>query len=93
MEEATEIARLSFFLGNPVSVHDSCTKRRTDTITPTKRRTDTGLRRDPDYTETRITVRTETEFAHILSTFPLVPDPVKVTAQNAYRDVERGLVR
>ena len=36
---------------------------------------------------------TETEFAHILSTFPLVPDPVKVAAQNAYRDVERGLVR
>ena len=36
---------------------------------------------------------TETEFAHILSTFPLVPDPVKVAAQNAYRDVERGLIR
>ena len=36
---------------------------------------------------------TETEFAHILSTFPLVPDPVKIAAQNAYRDVERGLVR
>ena len=36
---------------------------------------------------------TEAEFAHVLSTFPLVPDPVKVAAQNAYRDVERGLVR
>ena len=36
---------------------------------------------------------TETEFAHVLSTFPLVPDPVKVAAQNAYRDVERGLIR
>ena len=36
---------------------------------------------------------TEGEFAHILSTFPLVPDAVKVAAQNAYRDVERGLVR
>src|SRR5438105_2542709 len=36
---------------------------------------------------------TEEEFAHILSTFPLVPDPVKVAAQNAYRDVERGLIR
>jgi len=36
---------------------------------------------------------TESEFAHVLSTFPLVPDPVKVAAQNAYRDVERGLVR
>lgn len=36
---------------------------------------------------------TETEFAHVLSTFPLVPDPVKIAAQNAYRDVERGLIR
>jgi hypothetical protein len=36
---------------------------------------------------------TEAEFAHILSTFPLVPDPVKVAAQNAYRDVERGLIK
>jgi type I restriction-modification system DNA methylase subunit len=35
---------------------------------------------------------TEEEFAHLLSTFPLVPDPVKVAAQNAYRDVERGLI-
>jgi len=36
---------------------------------------------------------TESEFVHVLSTFPLVPDPVKVAARNAYRDVERGLVR
>jgi len=36
---------------------------------------------------------TEAEFAHVLSTFPLVPDSVKVAAQNAYRDVERGIVR
>jgi hypothetical protein len=36
---------------------------------------------------------TEAEFAHVLSTFPLVPDPVKIAAQNAYRDVERGLIR
>jgi len=36
---------------------------------------------------------TEEEFAYILTTFPLVPEPVKVAAQNAYRDVERGLVR
>ncbi len=35
----------------------------------------------------------EEEFAYILTTFPLVPDPVKVAAQNAYRDVERGLIR
>lgn len=36
---------------------------------------------------------TEAEFAHVLATFPLVPDPEKVAAQNAYRDVERGLIR
>jgi len=36
---------------------------------------------------------TEEEFAHILATFPLVADPVKVAAHNAYRDVERGLIK
>jgi len=36
---------------------------------------------------------TEEEFAHILSTFPLVPEPVKAAAFNAYRDVGRGLIR
>ncbi|HOI36716.1 MAG TPA: ATP-binding protein [Bacillota bacterium] len=36
---------------------------------------------------------TEEEFAYILTTFPLVPDSVKVATQNAYRDVERGLVK
>lgn len=35
---------------------------------------------------------TEEEFAYILGTFPLVSDPVKVAALNAYRDVERGLI-
>lgn len=36
---------------------------------------------------------TEEEFAYILGTFPLVGEPVKVAALNAYRDVERGLVK
>jgi hypothetical protein len=36
---------------------------------------------------------TEAEFVHILGTFPLVAEPVKVAALNAYRDVERGLVK
>lgn len=35
----------------------------------------------------------ETEFAHVLTTFPLVPEPVKIAALNAYRDVERGLIQ
>ena len=36
---------------------------------------------------------TEEEFAHILGTFPLVPEPVRVAAQNAYRDVTLGLIK
>ena len=35
---------------------------------------------------------TETEFAHILNTFPLVTEGVRLAARNAYRDVERGLI-
>ena len=35
----------------------------------------------------------EAEFAHILGTFPLVAEPAKIAARNAYRDVERGLIR
>lgn len=36
---------------------------------------------------------TEEEFAYILSTFPIVPQPQKVAAQNAYRDVINGLIK
>ena len=35
----------------------------------------------------------EDEFTHILETFPLVAQPVKVAAHNAYRDVQRGLIK
>lgn len=35
---------------------------------------------------------TETEFAHILQTFPIVPEATKIMTINAYRDVERGLI-
>jgi hypothetical protein len=31
--------------------------------------------------------------AHILGTFPLVPEPAKIAALNAWRDVERGLIQ
>jgi len=34
----------------------------------------------------------EAEFSHILATFPLVPEPAKVAALNALRDVEKGLI-
>jgi hypothetical protein len=36
---------------------------------------------------------TEEEFAYILTTFPLVPDAAKIAAHNAFRNVERGLVK
>ena len=35
---------------------------------------------------------TDEEFLHILATFPLVPEPEKVAAYNAFRDVTRGLI-
>lgn len=39
------------------------------------------------------TALAEAGFAHILTTFPLVAEPVKVAVLNAYRDVGRGLVK
>jgi hypothetical protein len=36
---------------------------------------------------------TEEEFAYILTTFPLVHDPVKIAAHNAFRNVEKGLIK
>ena len=36
---------------------------------------------------------TESEFTHIVSTFPLVQDAVKVDAHNAYRRVASGLIQ
>jgi len=35
----------------------------------------------------------EVEFTHILSTFPLTPEPMKVATLNAYRDIQRGVLR
>ena len=35
----------------------------------------------------------EAEFAHIIATFPLVPESAKQAARDAYRDVERGSIR
>jgi hypothetical protein len=36
---------------------------------------------------------TEEEFAHILTTFPLVKQPVKDAALNAYRDAAKRLIK
>ena len=35
---------------------------------------------------------TEKEFLHIQATFPVVPDPAKVAAHNAYRDIAAGVI-
>lgn len=59
-------------------------------IDPTER---AHLRAELDGLVAHLYGLTETEFAHILGTFPLVAEPVKVAALNAYRDVERGLVK
>lgn len=34
---------------------------------------------------------TESDFAHILKTFPLVADPVKLAARNAFQNMENGI--
>jgi hypothetical protein len=36
---------------------------------------------------------TEKEFNHVLSTFPLVAEPITIAARTAYRDVRTGVVR
>ncbi|HSW46792.1 MAG TPA: DNA methyltransferase [Phycisphaerae bacterium] len=51
------------------------------------------LRAELDGLITHLYGLTEEEFAYVLTTFPLVPDPVKIAAQNAYRDVARGVIK
>ena len=53
----------------------------------------TRLRSELDGLVAHLYGLTESEFAHVLTTFPLVPEPVKIAALNAYRDVERGLIK
>jgi len=36
---------------------------------------------------------TELELKHILSTFPIVSETVKIAVLNAYRDVKLGLIK
>jgi hypothetical protein len=59
------------------------------TTDPTER---AKLRAELDGLVSHLYGLTEAEFVHILGNFPLVPQPVKVAAHNAYRDVERGLI-
>jgi hypothetical protein len=62
----------------------------TNGITDEVRRTQ--LRAELDGIIAHLYRLTETEFAHILQTFPIVPEATKIMALNAYRDVERGLI-
>ena len=48
------------------------------------------LRAELDGLIARLYGLTEDEFTHILKTFPLVPEPVRAAAFNAYRDVGKG---
>jgi hypothetical protein len=50
------------------------------------------LRAEIDGLVTHLYGLSEVEFAHILASFPLVPEPAKLAARNAFRDVERGLI-
>ena len=63
------------------------------TIGPTVPEERAKLRAELDGLIAHLYGLTEDEFAHILTTFPIVPDPVKVAARNAYRDVEKGLIK
>ncbi|NER22681.1 MAG: hypothetical protein F6J96_18680 [Symploca sp. SIO1C2] len=51
------------------------------------------LRAELDGIITHLYGLTEKEFAYILTTFTIVPEPVKLRSLNAYRDVARGLIK
>ncbi len=51
-----------------------------------------ALRAQLDARIARLYGLNEGEFAHILATFPLVDEPTKLAARNAFRDLERGVV-
>ncbi|WP_165224676.1 Eco57I restriction-modification methylase domain-containing protein [Aquisphaera insulae] len=51
------------------------------------------LRSELDGLVARLYGLTWDEFAHVLDSFPLVSESAKLAAKNAYRDVERGLIR
>jgi hypothetical protein len=51
------------------------------------------LRAEIDGLVARLYGLSESEFAHILTTFPLVPESAKEAARNAHRDVVQGLLK
>ena len=53
----------------------------------------TRLRAEVDGLIAHMYALTEVEFSHILTTFPLVSEPVKLAARNAYRDVTLGIIK
>lgn len=54
---------------------------------------DAPLRAEVDGLVAHLYGLTESEFAHVLRTFPVVPEPVREAARNAWRAVERGDVQ
>jgi hypothetical protein len=52
-----------------------------------------GLRAELDGLVGHLYGLTEEEFSYILTTFPLVADSVKSAALQAYKDVEKGLIK
>jgi hypothetical protein len=52
-----------------------------------------SLRAELDARVAHLYGMSEAEFTHILSTFPLVSEPMKVATLNAYRDLERGVLQ
>ena len=77
--EFNEFAREAGLTGHEESVTDEAKRAR--------------LRAEIDGLVAHLYGLTEEEFAHILGTFPLVADPVKVAARNAYRDIAKGLLQ
>ena len=51
------------------------------------------LRSELDGLVAHLYALSEDEFVHVLADFPLVSEPIKQAARNAYRDVERGLIQ
>ena len=53
----------------------------------------TRLRAELDGLIAHLYSRTKDEYAHILDTFPLVPESEKQAARNAFSDMEKGLIQ
>lgn len=69
-----------------VNMLDKCKKGESESFIRTQ------LRSELDARIAHLYGLSELEFTHVLSTFPLTPEPAKVATLNAYRDLERGVL-